>query len=166
MALPIVLGALGGIGGVAGLFSGFMQASAARKAGEANYRLGMLESMMLQQSATTALQQGAFEAGQIRTMGASLMGEQRVAIGGSGLAATSSSALAALQTTEAMSAADAAQTEYNALLQAWGLTAQATARRAQAYQDRAAGRAAAAGHMLSGIGSAVSAGAGVVGRFI
>lgn len=154
-----ILGALAAASAATNIVGSLFQAAEAQRQGRLNAFLAESEARMSELSASSVRQQGAWQAGQIRSQASQIIGMQNVAVGASGLAATSSSAQAMRSTTEVMSSMDAEMAVYNAFLQAAGIDVQAASQRLQAQQFREQADNALVGHLLSGIGSAVGAGA-------
>lgn len=153
------LSILAGVSAASSLVGSVLQAGEARRVGLLNAQLSESEARMQQLASATATQQGMWQAGQIRSQAAQMIGTQNVMVGGSGLAASSSSAQAMRSTTEVTAGADADMAIYNTILQAQGYDIQAASHRLQAAQHRRQAALAPIGHMLSGIGSAVGTGA-------
>ncbi|MCR4296522.1 MAG: hypothetical protein NUW21_13385 [Elusimicrobia bacterium] len=141
------------IGGAISAKGGYDQAQDAADGMQANARMARL-------AARDALQRGALESGQARMEGTKVIGQQKAAIGASGIDASSGSAVALMADTRVQSELDAVTIANNAAREAWGFRTQARQLDSQAKKTREASKWAVAGSLIgtaaSGAGTAYS----------
>lgn len=111
-----------------------------------------LQARMADMAAGDARQRGAQEAGRVRMQGSRIVGEQKAAMGASGVDPSTGSPLALMADTRLISELDAATLQNNAAREAWGYSVQAESLRLRAKQAEQAGSFAAAGTILGGLG--------------
>lgn len=112
-------------------------------------------------AAADSVRRGDREVADIRLRTSQILGEQRVALGSSGVDAGVGSAADLQADTRMMSELDVETTRNNAAREAWGYQVQAWNQRQQATFARKGGGAAAAGTLLGGVGRAAGDAAGI-----
>jgi hypothetical protein len=96
-----------------------------------------MNAQLAERRAQISLEQGAYQAQEIDRQGARAKGSQRAAMGASGIALDSTTALAIVAGTDMISAEDAKQARINAVREAWGHRTDATNQRNEGVAARA-----------------------------
>lgn len=150
---------LGGLSLLGGLIGSMAESDDARRQGREEAAALAENARMARFAAMDARDRGMADAGRARMAGSQVIGEQKAAIGASGVDPSSGSALALMADSRMMSELDAKTLEVNAAREAWGLNKQADAYDAQSRRARKRGSNAAAGALLGGLAGGAAAGA-------
>lgn len=152
-ALPAMgntlLGSMGSIGTAASVASGAVGAYSAIQSGNAAAKAAEATARQQEAAAREALTQGEDESDRQRRAGASMMGQQRVAMAANGIDASSASAIELLDDTKAGVEDDAFAIRKNALRSAQGMSQMAANSRAEGANAKSQGLWSAAGTILS-----------------
>jgi hypothetical protein len=146
IAVPIAIAVLGQ------LTKGFGETQAAKADAEIARRNAKLARMQ----ASGALNQGAADAGRVRSAGTQVLADQQVAVGNNNADLGSGSALNLFSTTRAQNALDVATVRSNAAQKAWGLEAEAQQHDFEAEQAKRRGKLAPISGILGGAGNIMS----------
>lgn len=157
---PITILAL--FGALAGVAGNVVKGVGEGDEAEMQRQLALRNQALAYRSAADARARGEQDVGDLQLRAGKVLGEQRNAIGASGLEA-SGSALNLLADTRLMSSVDVARARNNASREAWGYEVQADnyGLDAQMAQRRKAG--AVASTILGGLGAAAAGGSNVYG---
>lgn len=138
--------------------SGLAQGYAGMQAANAQAKAYENQAKVKEAQATQALDKAQLEARLIRERGDRMKGAQRSAMGASGVALDSGSALDLLADTAYGVESDVSMTKYNAQLEAWGFQTEAQTLKSQAKGAKSQGKYAMLGGVL-GAGSSLLTGA-------
>lgn len=135
-----------------------MQASAQKRAADANAEVAMQNANLARQQAEEVQRQKAREETILAQKEQQVLGQQRVAMAGSGTSPTEGSGLNILQSTAYQAGQDVNAMEWNAANQEWQLKSQAVNYENQAESMKAQGKNAMTAGILSA-GATIGAGA-------
>jgi hypothetical protein len=138
--------------------SGAATAHGQRQMGRAADRVAQRNAKITEVSAADAARRGAVAEDRHRMQVRQFMGRQRAAMGGSGISMDTGTSLDIQTDTARMGELDALTIRNNAAREAWGYRVKAHNYRVQGKMDRAAGRNAAIGTLLTTAASVASMG--------
>lgn len=127
-------------------------AGAEKQAGEANANIEANNARIARQAANDALRRGAVDEQALKQRIGQIIGSQRAAYAGGGIALDSGTALAMSEDTARTGAIDVATIRLNAANEAWSYRQRAKAQDYQSKLSKKSGTQAALGSLLGGAG--------------
>ena len=137
MCNPLAIMGMQAVGAATSAIGAYGQAKSQKSALGFQAQMADMNAGLAERRAQIALEQGAFQAGEIERGGARTKGTQRASMGGGNIALDSGTALAIVAGTDLVTAEDAKMARVNAVREAFGHRTDATNQRNNAAAQRA-----------------------------